>query len=133
MGFRRAMAHLAVNPRLAELHVIYVKAAPASIPELACMADSANGLVAGRSIQFLPGAEVGAFTATCIDDFPIVDPMLLQGAVLDGKNVNLSIGKPGRVSLLEFRTDSVVDGICMRFAVLSVNLEVVSSIADQHS
>src|ERR1035437_2663587 len=98
---RRTVTHLTVNAWLSKLHIFHVEAAVFYISQLAGVTDGADGLIAGGSAEFLPGAQISAFAGGTIDDPPVIDPPFLQGAVLDWKDMDLAVGQLGGIGLLE--------------------------------
>src|SRR6266568_9630749 len=70
----RTVTHLAIDSGLLEFHVIDVKTRALGITQLAGMAHCANCLIAGRGVESLPGARVGALASWAVDHLPKIDP-----------------------------------------------------------
>jgi len=129
---RRPMAHFAIDARLLELQIVRFKTSALHIAQLAGVTNRTNGLVAGRSPELFPRAQISPFTPRQINDFPVIDPLFVQCTVLDGKNVNLAVRQFGCVSLLKFGTDRVVHRIAVPCAVRLLDIEIVPAVTSNH-
>src|SRR5580700_10375270 len=97
------------------------------------MANRADRLIAGGRAKFLPRTEIATLTPGAINHFPVIEPAALQCTELDRKHMNLAAGQPGCVSLLKLRSDRVVDGVCVQFAVGLPDVEIVPTVAEYHA
>jgi len=84
----RAMAHFAVDPALTEFKGVEFKATAFCISQLTGVANSAIELVTCRRVQAVPRAQIGSQASGWVDDFPEIDPLLVQRGVLDREDVD---------------------------------------------
>src|SRR5207302_156162 len=128
----RAVTHLAIDSGFFEFHVIDVETRALDVPQLAGMAHRANCLIAGRGVESLPRAWVGALASRAINHFPEIDPLLVQHVILNRKYVDFSVRQFCGIGLLKFRADGVVDRIAVPLAVRLQDVEVVAVLAHGH-
>ena len=55
---RRSVTSFTIDSRLLKLQILQLKASALDVPQLAGVADGANGLIAGRAVQLLPGTQI---------------------------------------------------------------------------
>src|SRR5688572_13999043 len=132
MAARRAMTHFAIDAWLAEFEMVRFETTPFRISQLAGVAHSAVGLVAGDGTERLKRPDIGAGRTLRIDNLPEVQPSLVQHVVLNRKNVNLPVGQPRGVGLLPLGTNRVVDGIAHPRSTVGFDFEEVSSFVFEH-
>ena len=126
------MAHLTIDTWLFELQVVWLEASSLRIAQLTGVTHCANRLIAGGAIELFPRAQISPFASRHIDNSPVIDPLSLQRAVLDGENVNLAVRQLCCVRLLKFGTDRVVHGIAVPRAVRLLDIEIVPAITSNH-
>src|SRR6266852_6429984 len=102
------MTHLAIDSRLAERSFLHGLIVEPYEPELARVACRAIALIARCAGQAREHRNVSPLTRRRIDRRPIIQPLLLQCAVLNGENEDPVVGQLRRVRLLPLGTDHIV-------------------------
>src|ERR1700674_534103 len=129
---RRTMAHLAIDSGLLEFQVTDVKTPALGVAQLAGMAHCTNCLIARRGVEALPGARISALASWTVNDFPKIDPLLVQHVILNREYVDFSVRQFRGIRLLKFRAYGVVDRIAVPLAVRLQDVEVVAVLAHRH-
>src|ERR1700722_5821901 len=96
------------------------------------MTDGAVYLVVCRVIQFLPTVGVGTLATGDVNDLPVIHPLLLDRAVLNGKDMNLSIWQCCGIALLPFGPDGVIHRIRMPSPIRLFDFKVVAAVLKNH-
>src|SRR6266702_1231677 len=119
------MAHLTSDSGLSKLQAVRRQSAACRISELTCMAYGALILITCRAIESLEVIRVRALCSGSVERSPVINPSLLNQAVLNRKDMNLAIGQFGCVRLLPFGSDRVIDRIAMPGSVGLPDLNIV--------
>src|ERR1700729_3020537 len=97
------------------------------------MTDGALRLITGRLVEIFKVVRVRSFCAWAIKRLPVVQPFPGKRVVLNGKDVNLTVGEFSRICLLPFGSYGVIDGIGMPLPIGLLYIEVVVTVADHHA
>src|SRR6266700_7817370 len=97
------------------------------------MANGALLLVARRTVEPFEAVRIRALRARTVERSPVVDPALLEHAVLNWENVDLPVRKLRCVGLLPLPPDGVIDGICAPAPIGLPDPEVMPAGRDEHA